>query len=126
MNFFKLFTLILGKTTAIVTVGNTLRDKGYTVLSVPEAATIIFSSGGILNMETYDHYQAIQFQKVLMSLQINLESDFMDLAKIKPNKEIVFILCDRGLMDGSAYISKEQFEVLLDEIGLDPTDCLQQ
>lgn len=77
-------------------------------------------------MDTYDHYQAIQFQKALMSLQINLESDFMDLAKIKPSKEIVFILCDRGLMDGAAYISKEQFNVLLDEIGLDETDCLQQ
>lgn len=77
-------------------------------------------------METYDHYQAIQFQKALMSLQINLESDFMDLGKIKPEKEMVFVLCDRGLMDGSAYISQEQWDVLLDEMGLDEVDCLQQ
>lgn len=77
-------------------------------------------------MESYDHYQAIQFQKALMSLQINLEGDFVDLGKIKPEKKTVFVLCDRGLMDGSAYISQEQWEVLLDEMGLDVTDCLQQ
>ena len=50
-----------GKTTAISTVANMLRDKGYDAMCVPEAATLIFSSGGILDMQNYSVYQGLQF-----------------------------------------------------------------
>jgi hypothetical protein len=89
---------------------------------VPEAATLIFSSGGVLNMETYTPYQAIEFQKCLMKLQISLEDVFTNLVKINSNKDMCIVLCDRGLMDGSAYISKEQWAVLLNEAGMYESD----
>ena len=95
-----------------------LRNKGFTVMCVPEAASTIFSSGGILNMNSYTQYQGIQFQQTLMRLQAHLEQDFIELSLIKPDSAIVFILCDRGMMDGSAYVSEEQFDVLLNENGL--------
>lgn len=34
------------------------------------------------------------------------------------SEKTCFVLCDRGLMDGSAYITREQWEVLLNELGL--------
>jgi len=89
---------------------------------VPEAATLIFSSGGVLNMETYTPYQAIEFQKCLMKLQISLEDVFTNLVKINSSKDMCIVLCDRGLMDGSAYISKEQWDVLLNEVGIYESD----
>lgn len=50
-----------GKTTAISSVANTLRDKGYEAMCVPEAATLIFSSGGVLDMTTYTMYEGLMF-----------------------------------------------------------------
>ena len=93
---------------------------------VPEAATIIFSSGGVLNMANYSQYQGILFQQSLMTMQIALEHSFIELGTIKPDSEKVFVLCDRGLMDGSAYVSKEQFDVLLNELGLDRATLLSK
>ena len=61
-----------------------LKDKGFQTFCVPEAATIIFASGGILDMENYSDYQAMLFQKSLMQLQIALERRFVDIACIKP------------------------------------------
>jgi thymidylate kinase len=102
-----------GKTTAISSIANILRDKGFSTMCVPEAATLIFSSGGILNMETYTVYDGMLFQKALMGLQIYLEKQFVDLIKIKPEGRFAFVLCDRGLLDGSVYVEKKVFDALL-------------
>ena len=47
---------------------------------------------------------------------MNLEDNFTNLAK-NENKPSV-ILCDRGLMDGSAYVSDELWQTVMDEIGM--------
>jgi len=48
------------------------------------------------------------FQKALMKLQIALEDSFMEIAQMITDKEVV-VLVDRGLLDGSAYVSKENW-----------------
>lgn len=107
-----------GKTTAITSCSETLKEMGNDVISVPEAASLIFSSGGVLNMETYTPYQGIEFQKALMKLQMSLEDIFTQIVTINCQSKHVYVLCDRGLMDGSAYLSQEQWEVLQNELGL--------
>ena len=47
---------------------------------------------------------------------MNLEDNFAELAKNENIPSV--ILCDRGLMDGSAYVSEELWLAVLDEIGL--------
>jgi hypothetical protein len=42
----------------------------------------------------------------------------VELAKNEGKKSV--LLCDRGLMDGSAYVSKEQWDAVLDEMGWSP------
>ena len=106
-----------GKTTAISYCAEKLKELGYPAICVSEAATLIFSSGGVLNMETYTPYQGIEFQKNLMKLQMSLEDIFTKIVQINTN-QTCFVLCDRGLMDGSAYLSPEQWDVLLNELGL--------
>lgn len=59
-----------------------------------------------------------------MGLQIALEKQFVDIIKIKPSKKYSFVLCDRGLLDGSAYVDEATFNSLLEEQGLDRSDCL--
>jgi len=48
-------------------------------------------------------------------LQMALEDIFTEIAKSVKSNSV--ILCDRGVMDGSAYIKKEIWQALLDETG---------
>jgi hypothetical protein len=62
-----------GKTTAIASISERLRELGYTVFIVPEAATMIFSGGGDLDLRNYSEYNQLKFQYLLLTLQKWLE-----------------------------------------------------
>ena len=55
----------------------------------------------------------ILFQINLMRLQIALENTFQTLASLQKEKKCV-ILCDRGLIDGKAYMSSDLWKTMLD------------
>ena len=46
-----------------------------------------------------------------------MEDSFKNYAESTEQNSVV--LCDRGLMDGSAYIDQARWELLLNEVGLD-------
>lgn len=106
-----------GKTTSITRVADQLREKGFTVFIVPEAASMIFSAGGNLNMAKYNDLQAVQFQYFLMMLQTSMEDIFTSIAMINDSRNIV-VLCDRGVMDGKAYMNERQWSLLQQEFNL--------
>lgn len=87
---------------------------GFSVFIVPEAATLLITGGGLYstNMTTE---QLVRFQGSLIKVQVALEDAFFKIAKssLKP----CVIICDRGVMDGSAYVKKEVWEMLLDDYG---------
>jgi hypothetical protein len=59
--------------------------------------------------------QVVRFEGSLMKTQMALEDAFYEIAK-SSGKPCV-IMCDRGVMDCSAYMTKEQWETLLDDYG---------
>lgn len=44
-----------------------------------------------------------------------LEDSFIEIAKLSTGSDVV-ILVDRGLMDGSAYVSRSQWQALMDDM----------
>ena len=52
----------------------------------------------------------VNFQWQILSLQMALEDSFTSLAKDSGRPCV--ILCDRGVMDGSAYVTLDQWEEL--------------
>lgn len=50
-----------------------------------------------------------------MKLQIALEDTFLEIAQMVTDQSVV-ILVDRGLLDGSAYIKKDNWQCLLDDM----------
>ena len=50
---------------------------------------------------------------------MSLEDNFTELARNEGLPSV--ILCDRGLMDGSAYVNEEMWLAIMDEIGLSQT-----
>ena len=105
-----------GKTTALTHLQHVLSQKGVRVFSVPEAATLLMKGGAMINTAMYSFDQAVKFQASLMKMQMDLEDNFTNIAK-NENKPSV-ILCDRGLMDGSAYVSDELWHTVMDEVGM--------
>lgn len=111
-----------GKTTSISSIEENFKEKGYHVIIVPEAATILINSGirpfGNNCLSMYD------FQKYVMKLQFELEA----LAE-KAALEIyapTIILCDRGLLDDKAYVTEEEFNSLLAHFNATQFDLLNR
>lgn len=103
-----------GKTTSIDTIVEEFTEKGYRVLVVPEAATILINMG--IKPFGDNKINNIEFQRLVIDLQLKLENYAEEIAKQSSKPTI--ILCDRGIMDDKAYVTKEEFIMLLKERNL--------
>ena len=103
-----------GKTTAIQEIEKESTEKGYQVLIVPEAATILINSG-IRPFGTYA-LNIVDFQKQVIKLQVTLENIAEETAKLSTYPTI--ILCDRGILDDKAYVAKKDWKKILNEFSL--------
>jgi len=110
-----------GKTTAIADIKQDLVQLGMKVLVVPEAATLLMKGGAFIVSTGFTESQGLLFQKVLMKLQVALEDTFIEIGKLagsSTGSNDIVILIDRGLMDGSAYVTKHQWQALMDDLGV--------
>lgn len=111
-----------GKTTSIQAIEEEFKERGYHIIVVPEAATILINSGirpfgnNALTMDN--------FQKYVMKTQLFLEEQAMQAAKEIDTPTI--IVCDRGLLDDKAYVSDESFKKLLKEFNLTQFELLNR
>ena len=100
-----------GKTTASARLQAYLSERGLRVFVVPEAATLLFTNGA--EPADFGKYPGTlaAFQKYVLRTQIHLEDEITRYAKATGQRCV--LLCDRGLMDGSAYVEEEVFAELL-------------
>ncbi|XP_046840269.1 TRPL translocation defect protein 14-like [Xenia sp. Carnegie-2017] len=102
-----------GKTTAQARISIFFENLGWKVYRVPEAATILL--GGGVKFKDLTEQQSFEFQENLLKTIIQLENTFFNLAKSCCQNCLV--ICDRGVMDPSAFLSKEKWEYLLKKNG---------
>lgn len=103
-----------GKTTGLAKLVESLRSKGYKVLVSPESATKLIL-GGITPWEL----APAEFQRHILRDTLAQEELFMESAKtFRDQGQKVVILCDRGAMDGQAYVSEGEFEPIVKSLGL--------
>ena len=104
-----------GKTTGLIKLQQMLTDRGYKVLVSPESATKLIC-GGFCPWDI----GKMTFQKQILQDVILQEQCFISAAQsYRDMGHKVVILCDRGIMDGQAYVdSNEDFEKLVAELGL--------
>ncbi len=102
-----------GKTTAMARIIEHFSGLGFQVFAIPEVPTM-FSSAGI-DYLTGNKALFFEAEKSTLNIQLALEDHFTKMAGecTKP----VLIVCDRGTMDISAYVSPELWQALNDEIG---------
>ncbi len=102
-----------GKTTALTRIQRDLAHLGYTVLIVPETATALISGG----VAPWTCATNEEYQKCQMLMQLQKERIFERAASTMPNDKIV-IVCDRGELDNKAYMNDEEFENVLEFLGM--------
>jgi len=97
-----------GKTTTMSALSERLSAHGYRVYVVPEAATLLFMNGASFGDFGTPGYE-FEFQSALTGLQVSLEATFEAVARAAvagagAGGKGAVLLCDRGLLDGSAYV----------------------
>ena len=102
-----------GKSTALTWIQDEYNKKGYSVIFVPESATELILAGLSSNNLKSD----MEFQALLLKNQLNKEKLFEEYAQ-KLESDKVLIVCDRGAMDGKAYIKPEEYEQMLKYLGV--------
>ena len=61
--------------------------------------------------------QVMNFQENLVRSMIAIEDTYFSLAE--ESRQNCLVICDRGLMDASAFISRQKWEELLEKLQLD-------
>ena len=92
-----------GKTTAIGFLEQELIQRGVAVFSLEEMATKLKNAG-----KTPENMGSYAFHSLLFDEQLKTERQMEALAADAKEEKAV-ILCDRGLLDNKAYVSKEDF-----------------
>ena len=101
-----------GKTTAMGWIREALSGHDYTVLFVPETATELISGG----VAPWTCGTNVEYQQLQVELQLKKEDLFLRAARTMPGRKIL-IVCDRGIMDNLAYMTHEEFQMVLEHVG---------
>lgn len=104
-----------GKSTSLKKIHDDLSAKGFRVFMVPEVPTLVVEAGGMILMSKFNIQERIKFQSLLIRFQMYTEDYFTRLAEMSRSPSVV--LCDRGTVDPAAYVSKEEFQAIMDEEG---------
>jgi len=99
-----------GKTTALARLSGFLSERGFRVFTVPEMATVLFVNGA--SVGDFGKSGAVSaFQRAIIDSQLAVEDAFARVAASTGSPSV--LLCDRGVLDGSAYMSRDSWEELL-------------
>lgn len=99
-----------GKTTSLARLSSYLRERGFEVMTAPEAFTILAGNGFRMDYFAVDGMPNC-VQNTVMDMQITIEDSFERILRAKGKPGV--LLCDRGLMDGAAYMDPNGWENFL-------------
>ncbi|KAI8912746.1 AAA domain-containing protein [Gorgonomyces haynaldii] len=109
-----------GKTSSVSLLTDYFESFGWRVYRVPEAATLLFSGG--VSFPDLDADSAYSFQKSILTVMLEIENAYRELGRLNAKRGIKSVLiCDRGAMDPSAYMPRNEWLQMLKEMNLEET-----
>merc|ERR1711862_771728 len=107
-----------GKTTGQARISTFFENLGWKVYRVPETATVLL--GGGVNFAELSERAQIEFQENLLRTMIQIENSFFALAEASERNCLV--ICDRGTMDASCFVTKKDWDEMLNRSHMDEVD----
>lgn len=107
-----------GKTTALVRIIEHFSSHGFKVFTIPEVPTLFTQAGMDYLTDNKDFFY--EGEKATLEIQLALEDRFLRMAEQCPEPTIV--VCDRGTMDISAYMTPELWEDITAAVGTSTTE----
>ncbi|XP_011307342.1 uncharacterized protein Ttd14 isoform X3 [Fopius arisanus] len=102
-----------GKTTGQTRLCTFFENMGWKVFRVPETATVLLSGG--IKFSDLTAEEGFKFQENLLKTMIQIENTFFQLGESCSRN--CLIICDRGAMDASAFISKDKWDLMTSSNG---------
>ncbi|KAL7574650.1 hypothetical protein ACA910_002999 [Epithemia clementina (nom. ined.)] len=96
-----------GKTTALARVFSYLRERGFEVITCPEAYTLLSSNGMSAHLFSTEG-MPLYIQSAVFDTQMTLENSVWSVLKARGKPGV--ILCDRGSMDNTVYLDAKTYE----------------
>ena len=80
---------------------------------------MLMKGGAVFNLEGKSWDFKVQMQTTLLQTQISLEDIYYEMAKteVQETGKSAVIFCDRGVLDGSAYVEDELWTQIMDDAG---------
>ncbi|MCM1115853.1 MAG: AAA family ATPase [Clostridium sp.] len=110
-----------GKTSSLSYIKEVYEKLGYHVIILNEVATQLIKNG----ITPISCGSAINFQRYVLKNQLKQEAQLDNIVS-KLNCDKVLIVFDRGAMDSKAYLSDEEFDILLKEFGVSEVELRDQ
>jgi len=98
-----------GKTTGQARLCTFFENLGWKVFRVPETASVLLSGG--IKFSDLNEDEGVVFQENLLKTMLQIEDTFFELGRTC--RRNCLIICDRGAMDASAFITKEKWENIM-------------
>ena len=111
-----------GKTTGLGKIKEEMEKEGYKVILIPETATILISSGGDLP----SFGSRLNFQRNIFAMQRLLEDFYSTQVANTLPQEKVIVVFDRSLIDNRAFLTQEDYNIILKENNLSFDDVLNR
>lgn len=106
-----------GKSKGLEMLVRKLGEMGYIVMLVPEVASDLFGRGVKLSEVSRSQEIWAEFQRIILKAQFASERISKQLLDLHPGDRKV-IICDRGAMDGMAYVSPDEFKSIIAKAGV--------
>lgn len=107
-----------GKTSTINYIALKLQQKGFNIIKLEELPTLTVKCGGSIKIDSFTPQESFNFFTNYIDFQIEYENIFRELAKDRLCEGPTVILCDRGINDAWAYMSKEMRALIKNEYDL--------
>lgn len=109
-----------GKSSCLVPLKEHFEAKGYNVRIINEVATEMYFQEGITAANSVSRYE---YQKEIAKRQLKKEAEAnSDILEVPKDKDSL-IICDRGLLDGQAFMEDVDFFSILSELGMTESDA---
>ena len=110
-----------GKTSVINAINKHFSNLGYSVIIVPETATSFIASG--IKPFGDNALPPVEFQRLVIQNQLHKER-IADKAAELLGSDKTIVICDRGALDGIAYVNTEEWANTLENEGVKARDLL--